>query len=53
MVNKNGSVLVRTMPVSPHLTIWSPLIINDNIDDAIRNKFNQLIHIHRWMMQLS
>ena len=53
MVNKNGSVLVRTMPVSPHLTIWSPLIINDNIDDAIRNKFNQLIHIHHWMMQLS
>lgn len=53
MVNKNGSVLVRTMPVSPHLTIWSPLIINDNIDGSIRNKFNQLIHIHRWMMQLS
>ena len=53
IVNKNGSDLVRTMPVSPHLTIWSPLIIDDNIDSSIRNKFNQLIHIHRWMMQLS
>lgn len=53
MVNKNDGVLVHTMPVSPHLTIWSPLIIKANIDSSIRNKFNQLIPIHRWMMQLS
>ncbi|WEE05260.1 GIY-YIG nuclease family protein [Serratia marcescens] len=53
MIKKDGSNPVRTMQVSPHLTIWSPLIINDNIDDSIRNKLNQLIHIYRWMMQLS
>jgi hypothetical protein len=53
MVKKDGSNLVRPMQVSPHLTIWSPLIINDNVEGSIRNKFNQLIHIYRWMMQLS
>jgi hypothetical protein len=53
MVKKDGSNIVRPMQVSPHLTIWSPLIINDNVEGSIRNKFNQLIHIYRWMMQLS
>ncbi|EPN2803413.1 GIY-YIG nuclease family protein [Serratia marcescens] len=53
IIKKDGSNPARTMQVSPHLTIWSPLIINDNINDSIRNKLNQLIHIYRWMMQLS
>lgn len=53
LVKKDGSHLVRSMQVSPHLTIWSPLVINDNVEASIRNKFNQLSHIYRWMMQLS
>ncbi|MDK1895499.1 GIY-YIG nuclease family protein [Klebsiella sp. K4-172] len=53
IVKKDGSNIVRAMQVSPHLTIWSPLIIKDNAQDSIRKKINQLTSIHFWMMSLS
>ncbi|MFU2319119.1 GIY-YIG nuclease family protein [Rahnella sp. PCH160] len=53
MVKKDGKNLTRTMQVSPHLTIWSPLIISEKVEDSIRNKINELTCIYRWMMQMS
>lgn len=53
LVKKDGNHLVRTMQVSPHLTIWSPLNLNEYSEDSIRNKITQLQPVHQWMMQCS
>lgn len=53
LVKKDGKNMTQFMAVSPHLTIWSPLTINENIEVSIRNKIIELKSIHSWMKQLS
>ncbi|HDR2160356.1 TPA: GIY-YIG nuclease family protein, partial [Enterobacter cancerogenus] len=53
LVKKNGEEVTRSMPISPHLTIWSQCVIDDNAEEAIRHKLNQLQDIYRWMSQLN
>lgn len=52
LIKKDGAHIVRSMPVSPHLTIWSPLIINSSIEASIKNKIEQLMPIYQWMTQV-
>lgn len=51
LVKKDGHHVVRAMPVSPHLTIWSPLLINGSVEESIKNKIAQLNLIYLWMMK--
>lgn len=53
VIKKNGTATSRIMQVSPHLTIWSPLVIDDNIERAVGDKINELASIYRWMMELT
>ncbi|HGK7504820.1 GIY-YIG nuclease family protein [Kluyvera cryocrescens] len=51
LIKKDGHHVVRAMPVSPHLTIWSPLLINGSVEESIKNKIAQLNLIYLWMVK--
>jgi hypothetical protein len=45
---RNGEQ-VRIMEVSPHLTIWTPLSLNGNIQENIERKFVELQPVYDWV----
>ncbi len=45
---KNGGQ-VRTMVVSPHLYIWTPLCLNGNIQENISEKIAELQPVYEWV----
>lgn len=49
---KNGEQ-VRTMEVSPHLTIWSPLNLSGNIQESIKNMISELQPVYEWVKRAS
>ncbi len=53
IVKKDGTTHCRTMQVSPHLTVWSPLFIHDSIEQAVRDKITELTGIYSWMKKLA
>lgn len=44
---------VRIMEVSPHLTIWSRLSLEGNIQENIQNKLKELQPVYDWVMNVS
>lgn len=53
VIKKDGDHQVRTMQVSPHLTIWSSFALNNADEQTLRDQINQLGAIYRWMNQVS
>lgn len=51
-IPKNGSQ-TRIMEVSPHLTIWSPLNLQGDIQENINKKINELMPIYQWVSKQS
>lgn len=44
---------IRVMEVSPHLTIWTPITLDGDIQENIRQKILALGPIHHWVKTLS
>ncbi|CAD6878061.1 hypothetical protein [Methylomonas albis] len=49
---RNGEQ-VRVMEVSPHLTIWSPLGLNGNMQENLKNKIAELQPVYNWVKEVS
>ena len=49
---RNGDQ-VRVMDVSPHLTIWSPLGLNGNMQENLKNKIAELQPVYDWVKEVS
>lgn len=48
---KNGDQ-IRMMEVSPHLTIWTPVHMTDNMTDNLKYKIEQLRPVYEWLSEL-
>ncbi|QNK09463.1 GIY-YIG nuclease family protein [Enterobacter sp. JUb54] len=53
VIKKDGDHQLRTMQVSPHLTIWSSFTLSSADEQTLRARINQLDAIYRWMNQVS
>ncbi|MGF1869044.1 GIY-YIG nuclease family protein [Photobacterium indicum] len=51
--NQSGENQVRTMTVSPHLTIWSPLSTEGNVQENILGKLKELKSVYDWVKRIS
>ena len=49
---KNGEQ-VRVMDVSPHITIWSPMSLEGNLKENIKNKIAELQPVYDWVERTS
>jgi len=48
---KNGE-RIRMMEVSPHLTIWTPIHISEDITSHLNDKIEQLRPVYEWASEL-
>jgi len=49
---KNGEQ-VRVMEVSPHLTIWSPLRLSENMEERLESKVAEIKPVYDWVKEVS
>jgi len=49
---QNG-IQIRTMEVSPHLTIWMPIDFSEDITENLNIGISQLEPVHKWVSRVS
>ncbi|MEK6425786.1 MAG: GIY-YIG nuclease family protein [Burkholderia gladioli] len=53
VLKKDGQAVVTSMPVSPHLTIWTPIDPSHDSNEELSSAIDRLRPVHAWASKVS